>query len=112
MTAVLLADVTGDGLGDLVGRTAAGDLLLYPHSGSVNGEATWRSSTKVGHGWDGMTAVLLADVTGDGLGDLVGRTASGDLLLYPHSGSVNGEATWRSSTKVGHGWGAMTGVLL
>ncbi|HYQ68761.1 VCBS repeat domain-containing M23 family metallopeptidase [Actinophytocola sp.] len=112
MTAILLGDVTGDGLSDLVGRTASGDLLLYPHSGSVNGEATWRSSTKVGHGWDGMTAIELADVSGDGWEDLVGRTASGDLLLYPHSGSVNGEATWRSSTKVSHGWGAMTGVLL
>ncbi|OLF17283.1 hypothetical protein BU204_11715, partial [Actinophytocola xanthii] len=105
-------DVTGDGRPDLVGRTASGDLLLYPHSGTVNGEATWRSNTKVSHGWGGMTAMMPGDVTGDGRPDLVGRTASGDLLLYPHSGSVNGEATWRSHTKVSHGWGGMTAVLL
>ncbi|MET0234206.1 MAG: VCBS repeat domain-containing M23 family metallopeptidase, partial [Kibdelosporangium sp.] len=112
MTAVSLGDVTGDGWSDLLGRTASGDLLLYPHSGSVNGEATWRSATKVGHGWGGMTSILLGDVTGDGWSDLVGRTASGDLLLYPHSGSVNGEATWRSSTKVRHGWDGLTAVAV
>ncbi|OLF17429.1 FG-GAP repeat domain-containing protein, partial [Actinophytocola xanthii] len=112
MTAMMLDDVTGDGRRDLIGRTASGDLLMYPHSGSVNGESTWWNPTKVSHGWGGMTAILLADVTGDGWSDLVGRTQSGDLLLYPHSGSVNGEATWRSNTKVSHGWGGMTAVLL
>jgi hypothetical protein len=112
MTSVLLGDATGDGRPDLIGRTANGDLLLYPHSGSVNGESTWYNPTKVGHGWDGMTAILLADVTGDGTSDLIGRTANGDLLLYPHSGTVNGESTFYNPTKVSHGWDGMTAVLL
>jgi hypothetical protein len=56
---------------------------------------------KVGNGWS-CTHYLSGDFTGDGKADLICRTSSGDMLLYPF---VNGSFyNGGGPIKAGNGW--------
>lgn len=48
------------------------------------------------------------DFTGDSIADLLARNAStGNLAVYPHSGTYNGTATFSPSTVINQGWGGI-----
>ena len=111
-TEIGLADFTGDGYADVVGRHGNGDLMLYRHSGDLNGERTLKGAMKIGHGWTGFAEIDLGDVDGDGWSDVVGRHRNGDLMLYRHSGEVSGEQTLKGGVKFGHGWSGFTGIAV
>ncbi|MEO7060967.1 MAG: GH25 family lysozyme [Lapillicoccus sp.] len=95
---------TGDARGDVIGRTANGDLYVYP-----GGDRTFGTPTRIGTGWNMFTDVVApGDVTGDGRPDLVARTASGTLYLYAGNGTGGYTGT---GTIVGAGWNAYRDLL-
>lgn len=96
-------DFTGDKRPDVLARTNSGDLWLYPG----NGSGGWQSPSKVGQGWNVMTALVSpGDFTGDGKADVLARDTSGVLWLYPG----NGKGGWQARLQVGQGWNAMTAI--
>ncbi|MBC2869693.1 VCBS repeat-containing protein [Streptomyces mexicanus] len=94
-----MADMNGDGIGDVVARTPAGDLYFYAGKGSTTSPLAAR--VKIGGGWTTYNQIVAAyDWDGDGLSDLFGRTASGDLYLY----LANGTGGFVPRQKLGTGW--------
>jgi hypothetical protein len=72
------ADVTGDGIADLLVRAADGDLEVRPGNGRGGLAATvWTTSRFA----DARNVDTISDVTGDGNGDLVVRLADGSVRL-------------------------------
>lgn len=84
---VWVSDVTGDGLGDLVGIAQNGDVWVAPSQGdSFSAGRLWAPGTifSTPSGWFDATywdRVWLADVTGDGAADIVGVANNGDLWV-------------------------------
>jgi hypothetical protein len=99
-----MGDWDGDGHVDLVGRNAAGDLMLYPGEGRRGYSQT--QPVKIGNGWNALTYYGMGDWDGDGHLDLVGRNAAGDLMLYPGEGRRGYSQT--QPVKIGNGWNALT----
>ena len=82
LSAATRGGFNSDGRGDVLGRTRAGDLLLYPVIGSTVG-----SAVKVGSGWAGFAQVLSpGDWDGDRFSDVLALTQGGDLWLYRGNG--------------------------
>jgi hypothetical protein len=77
----LFADVTGDGLADLVGLTASG-VVVWPSNGKsfVEQGALWLDAGLPGG------SVYLADVTGDGRADAI-ETLPNSIVVFPSSGA-------------------------
>ncbi|MFI6471775.1 FG-GAP repeat domain-containing protein [Streptomyces sp. NPDC050516] len=107
-------DIDGDTNPELLVLSATGKLSLYTGLSathytdsagkdqlSVNsGSLSWSSN-----GWNAYNKLFSpGDVTGDGKTDLMARTPSGDLYLYPGTGSVTG-SPYGDRIKVGSGWG-------
>ncbi|MFJ4964183.1 FG-GAP repeat domain-containing protein [Streptomyces sp. NPDC088729] len=88
---------------DIVARDAAGALWLYP--GKADG--TLAARIRIGTaGWNGMD--LLAgrgDYTGDGRTDLIARSTTGTLYLYPGTGNATADAAFAPRVTVGTTWG-------
>lgn len=79
-------NITGHGKADLIGRV--GDkLVLYP----ALGQNYYDDPVNIaGNGWSGRTVLGVADVTGDGIPDLIARDdVSGKVWLYPGTGGGN-----------------------
>jgi hypothetical protein len=102
-------DVTGDGYADLVG-VEGNSLVVYANGSLVNpdgkpyGAVTWRYDGN----WSAVAHLAVADVTGDGWGDLIAVERSGGLVVYSNGSKVNpgskpftGE-TWRLGTSWGN----------
>lgn len=74
-------DFTGDGRTDLLGRTPAGDLYLYPGTGVA--ASPFKTRVKIGSGWNAYTKLVApGDLNADGKADLLGVTSGGDLYRY------------------------------
>ncbi len=96
-------DFNGDKKSDVLARTTNGDLWLYPG----NGSGGWQTPSKVGQGWNAMTALVTpGDFNGDGKADVLARDANGVLWLYPG----NGQGGWQARLQVGQGWNEMTAI--
>ena len=91
-------DFNGDGAADVLAReTATGTLWLY----RGNGTGGWLPRTRVGGGWNVMTAVVSpGDFNGDRRTDILARDSSGVLWLYPG----NGAGGHLPRVQVGPGW--------
>ncbi|MFI7339016.1 FG-GAP repeat domain-containing protein [Streptomyces sp. NPDC050085] len=93
-------DLSGDGNGDLLARSKAGDLWLFRGYGTGT-QLTARSF--IGGGWNQYKSILGAgDISGDGRADIVARTTSGNLYLYKGTGDRN--HPFSSRVKIGYGW--------
>ncbi|MFJ7158882.1 FG-GAP repeat domain-containing protein [Streptomyces sp. NPDC101118] len=94
-------DVTGDRRPDMLARDHAGDLWLYTGTGSVS--KPFNTRVKVGSGWGIYDQLVGAsDVDGDGIGDVITRTLSGELWFHKGAGSAT--APLKPGVKVGTGW--------
>lgn len=96
---------TGNGMPNLMGRTADGRLVIY----TSNGRGGWSNphGTQIGTGWNRFNTVLTpGSWLGDGKQSLIGRTPAGELRLY----NSNGAGGWTnpSGTPIGSGWGAFS----
>ena len=87
MSVVGFADMTGDGIPDLIARdTTSGALWLY--KGLGNGQ--FGSRAKIGSGFTAAayrSVITKGDVTGDGNVDLWALGSNGKLYLFPGDGS-------------------------
>ncbi|WP_457972925.1 FG-GAP-like repeat-containing protein [Arthrobacter sp. D1-17] len=94
-------DFTGDGAADVLAREGAtGILWLY----RGNGAGGFLPRTRVGGGWNVMTAVVSpGDFNGDRRPDLLARDRAGVLWLYPG----NGAGGFLPRVQVGPGWNAL-----
>ncbi|CAM5253214.1 FG-GAP-like repeat-containing protein [Streptomyces aurantiogriseus] len=98
-------DFTGDHRPDLLARQAAtGYLYLYKSNPSGRLDA----GVRVGTGWKGYTIVGAADVTGDGIGDLIARDAGGELWRY----DGNGTGGFKPRALVFRDWGAGRNAII
>jgi stage II sporulation protein D len=98
-------DFDGDGHSDLLARAPGGQLVLYPGNGSGGFLKTIR---RVGNGWGGFTSVFSpGDFDGDGRSDVIVRTPSGLLYLYPG----NGSGGWLQPRLIGRGWNAFSTIM-
>ncbi|WP_229075518.1 VCBS repeat-containing protein [Actinoplanes sp. DH11] len=98
---VAAGDVTGDGFADVLGRRADGSLALYPNGGA-SASTPYGPNSQIGSGWQSMTTFRVADVTGDGKGDVLAVRNDGALLLYAHGG--DNSAPYGTARQVGTGW--------
>jgi V8-like Glu-specific endopeptidase len=99
---------TGNGMPNLMGRTADGRLVLY----TSDGKGGWSNprGTQIGTGWNQFNTVLTPGAwLGDGHQSLIGRTPAGALRLYNsdgHGGWVN-----TKGVQIGTGWGQFSVFL-
>ncbi|QNP67451.1 FG-GAP repeat domain-containing protein [Streptomyces genisteinicus] len=94
-------DLNGDGVGDILARTHAGELYLYP--GRTSAASPVGSRVLVGTGWGQFDQIVgMNDVNNDGIADLFARNTAGQLYFY----SGTGEATrpFKGKVLVGSGW--------
>ncbi|MFE5030358.1 FG-GAP repeat domain-containing protein [Streptomyces sp. NPDC056683] len=84
-------DYTGDGIADLVTRNSAGNLLIYPGTGSATADAVLGTTvTAATTGWSDYVSVLsTGDNSGDGKADLLAVDSAGALWLYKGTGSAS-----------------------
>jgi hypothetical protein len=94
-----VGDLTGDGRVDLVARTTAGTLWLYPGTGGT----TWGTRRSLGTGWNGYKGITgVGDWNGDSKPDLGAiRTSDGMFVVWPGRG--NGTLGTKTSVKSGLG---------
>ncbi|NWF27171.1 VCBS repeat-containing protein [Streptomyces sp. PKU-EA00015] len=94
-------DLTGDGVGDVLARTFAGDLYLY--RATPAGAEPLAPRVKVGSGWGQYDQLVgMNDVNNDGIADLFARNTAGDLFFY--SGTGEPTRPFKDRVKVGSGW--------
>jgi hypothetical protein len=103
-----VGDWNKDGKGDVITRQSAhGDLLALRPG---RGDGTFSAGRSMGSGWASITQLsAVGDVTGDRFPDLVGKTASGPMTIYPGNGKTGFKAptlappTLRTFNQVGSG---------
>ncbi|MCA1217220.1 FG-GAP repeat domain-containing protein [Streptomyces sp. 8L] len=95
-------DMGGSTYDDIIGRHTDGSLWLY--QGSASG--TLATKVRIGtSGWNGMDALTgRGDYTGDGKNDLIARSTSGTLYIYPGTGKVTADSAFSPRVTVGSGW--------
>jgi hypothetical protein len=99
-------DYTGDGKNDLLARTPAGALYLYPGTGNATADAVFGTRVSVGSGWQAYNALVsTGDNDGDGKADLIARDTAGALWLFKGTGTST--APFAARVQIGtSGWNA------
>lgn len=99
-------DYTGDGKTDLLARTPAGALYLYPGTGNATADAVFGTRVSVGTGWQTYNALVsTGDNDGDGKADLIARDTAGALWLFKGTGTST--APFAARVQIGtSGWNA------
>ncbi|MFF8844922.1 FG-GAP repeat domain-containing protein [Streptomyces sp. NPDC015127] len=101
-------DLTDDGISDVLARTHAGDLYLYP--GTTSTSSPLGSRIKVGPGWAQYDQLAgMNDVNNDGIADLFARNTGGELYFY--SGTGEAGRPFKDRVKVGTGWNMFNTLL-
>jgi hypothetical protein len=94
-------DLTGDGVGDVLARTPAGDLYLY--RATPGAAAPFAGRVRIGGGWQQYDQLVgVNDVNSDGIADLYARTPSGTLYFY--SGTSEVTRPFKGRVVLGTGW--------
>jgi hypothetical protein len=104
-----VSDWNGDRTPSIVARTANGDLFQYRSDGA--GNFTTGQAERIGNGWNGFNDIMVtSNWTGNGLPNLIGRTATGDMYLYTSNGA-GGWLNGGTGIKIGNGWNAFDTIL-
>ncbi|GGM55111.1 FG-GAP-like repeat-containing protein [Microbacterium saperdae] len=96
-------DLTSDRAADVLARSANGDLLVYPGTGS----GAFRPAVTALQGWGNRPFVTLGDFTGDGIPDIARTEADGRLMLF----SGNGRGGFGTPTQIGTGWSKFSQLI-
>jgi hypothetical protein len=104
-------DYTGDGKTDLLARTPAGALYLYPGTGNATADAVFGTRVSVGTGWQAYNALVsTGDNDGDGKTDLIARDTAGALWLFKGTGAST--APFAARVQIGtSGWNAFNALF-
>jgi hypothetical protein len=104
-------DYTGDGKNDLLARTPAGTLYLYPGTGNATANAVLGTRVTVGTGWNAYkTLVSTGDNNGDGKADLIASDSAGALWLFKGTGSAT--APFAARVQIGtSGWAGFNALF-
>ncbi|MFJ8632770.1 FG-GAP repeat domain-containing protein [Streptomyces sp. NPDC093568] len=104
-------DYTGDGKADVVARSTAGVLYVYPGTGNATAEAVLADTrhtvpAPTGSAWKDYTVLVsTGDNDGDGKPDLLGVDGAGALWLFKGTGKAS--APFAARTQIGtSGWTA------
>ncbi|WP_053724569.1 FG-GAP repeat domain-containing protein [Streptomyces sp. WM6378] len=104
-TIVGAGDYTGDGRADILARTPAGALHLYPGTGDPH--APFKDRVGLGSGWQQYTHLTaIGDINGDGKGDLLAISSEGELFSYKGTGTGG----FRPRVSLGRGWNIYRGL--
>lgn len=98
-----VGDLTSDGATDVITRTTAGQLLIYPG----NGAGSWKPKVTANASWGARPFVTLGDFTGDGVGDIARVESSGALTLF----AGNGQGGFGTGKQIGNGWAGFTSLV-
>ncbi|MCW2758929.1 MAG: N-acetylmuramoyl-L-alanine amidase, family 2, partial [Nocardioidaceae bacterium] len=112
-----LGDWDHDGIADLGSRTFDNGNLWFRKG---DGHGGWGTKILMGNGFKGVTRLAaVGDVTGDGHPDLVGQSASGQMVVWPGNGTtgvgtpIAAPAALRTYNQIGSGlWNAAGGTGL
>jgi hypothetical protein len=97
-------DFNGDGRSDVIARTPAGLLYLYPG----NGSGGWLQPRLIGRAWNQFSTIISpGDFNGDGKSDVLCRGLDGSLRMYPGTGTGG----FAASRVVGWGWHIFSVIL-
>ena len=99
----VLGDVTGDGLADILAIDQAGNLWLYPSTGSAGAGMFAGGRSQVGRGWTGYILAGVAPLYGASRAGLLAIDRAGDLWYYPNTGGTRLTA-FGAREQVGNGW--------
>ncbi|GAA5199638.1 VCBS repeat-containing protein [Microbacterium jejuense] len=89
-------DANADGTPDVLARTSAGSLLLYPG----NGKGGWLATKTINGKWGKSKFITIGDFDGNGANDLARIDGNGNLTLYP--GKAAG--SYSAAKWIGGGW--------
>ncbi|MEO7943143.1 MAG: FG-GAP-like repeat-containing protein [Marmoricola sp.] len=102
-----VGDWNRDGKGDIITRQSDGDLLMFRPG---KGDGRFSKGVVMSTGWDPITELsAVGDVTGDGHPDLVGKTSTGPMTIFPGNGRTSfkapvlAPASLRTFNQVGSG---------
>ncbi|MCX4823672.1 VCBS repeat-containing protein [Streptomyces sp. NBC_01142] len=94
-------DLTGDGVGDVLARTNAGDLYLY--RATPGAASPFAGKVRIGGGWQQFDQLVgVNDVNSDGVADLFARNPAGTLYFYSGTGDV--ARPFKDKVALGTGW--------
>jgi len=103
-----LADVTGDGLPDVIGFGSHGVSVAVNEGGSFRASRTWLSDMGAAADAGGWSTVrdlrLVQDVDGDGRADLVGIGESGVRVALSTGTGFAAPTTWTAAFGADRGW--------
>jgi hypothetical protein len=107
----LAAGRLGSGHTDLLAIEAStGNLYLYPGTGTISSN-TLGPRVQVGTSWNSMNELTLGDFNKSGHDSLIAvEKSTGNLYIYPGTGTINGDNTFGSRIQIGTGWGGMTNL--
>lgn len=95
-------DLNGDTLADVLARTPGGDLYFYAATGKK--DVPFARRVKIASRWQIYDQLVgVTDNDGDGVGDVVTRTPSGQLFF--HSGIAGVSPAFKAPVGIGVGWG-------
>ncbi len=112
-TLIAAGDVTGDKRADLLALTPDGTMwVMYGTSDAARPIGAVKSGVKSGGGWQSMTAILEADMNGDGKTDVITRHADSTLWVCRGTGTTaSGNAGLRAAVQIGAGWNSFTALM-